>query len=79
MKAIVCGRNIGTCSGVDVPNDFCLVIYNFKPGKRIDFPAGDLNVDYNDGIIEAVGDKNKVIKSADLIDIIKDAPREQTD
>lgn len=75
----VCGRVIGTATGWDIQDTFSMLIYDFEPHADYHGPVGkDICIDFGNGEIEVYDDDGKVVGAADLIDAIKDCPRDES-
>jgi hypothetical protein len=80
VDVVVLGRKIGTETGWDVLDETMYVFYDFKPVEDLKhrFPEniGDLIVDYGSGMFKVCDNEGKVIWSRDMIEALKDFPRE---
>lgn len=72
--AVVLGRKIGTFEDWDDLETNAMVLYGFEPLAGVNIPAGDINILYDEGIVEVCDDQGETTFSADIVQIVKGLP-----
>lgn len=71
----ICGRRIGRASGWDHGDTWAMQIYDLEPGPGYKGPvAGCINIDFENGKIEAYDNEGGIVASCDLIEAIIECP-----
>lgn len=63
----VLGRVIGTATGWDQADTFVMMLYEFEPADDVDLLAGDINIDFEKGVVEAFDDEGNVTSTKDIV------------
>lgn len=70
------GRVIGTATGWDQTSDESFCLYDFEPAADFTFPASKcLDIDYTNGKFVSYDDDGVVLRSADILGLMKDVVR----
>lgn len=72
----VLGRNIGTATGWDQVDTFVMMLHDFEPVDGVDLPSGDINIDFEKGVVVAFDDDANVISSKDIVLALFDVMKE---
>lgn len=72
----VLGRVIGTATGWDQCDTFVMMLYDFEPANDVDLPAGDINIDFENGVVETFNEEGKVVLSKDIVLALFDVMKE---
>jgi hypothetical protein len=72
----VLGRVIGTATGWDQVDTFVMMLYDFEPAVDVDLPTGDINIDFENGVVETFDDAGKVTSSKDIVLALFDVMKE---
>lgn len=71
----VLGRAIGTVTGWDEADDYCIILHNFIPSAGLPMPTGELVINYDRGLIQTFGDGGVETFQADMVEALRHLPR----
>lgn len=67
---LVLGYFVGTSTGWDQADDWSIILYDFEPYKGFDMPAGDLGVDYQEGVFENYDEEGNVSLTKKMVPVM---------